>query len=180
MIVDRTHTPVFLLGMLLCPLIAGAAPSVEPHPESSTGCDGRFNGPPLRPPGPPMEAGPGAFGGDDADRPPPFLRDLKLTDDQQDKVFAILHAAAPALRDQSKALRKARDALRELAKNARYDDTNAVSLAQAQGKAEGQMALLRTRMEHDLFSILTPEQTAQVTSHQQNWEPQRGEGPPPH
>jgi len=43
-------------------------------------------------PGPPPE-----------DRPPPYLLALDLTEEQQDKVFVILHGAAPALREQAKA-----------------------------------------------------------------------------
>ena len=61
-----------------------------------------------RPPSPAGLFGPGGPSDFGEDRPPPYLRDLALGEDQQDKIFAILHAAAPAMRDHMKAARKAR------------------------------------------------------------------------
>jgi len=114
----------------------------------------------------------------DEGRPPPFLMDAMLTEDQQDKVFAIMHAAAPALRDQSKAARKARESLHDLVNSAQWSETAAASLAQAEGRAEAQLSLLRTRMDHELYGILTPDQAARVNSRERDWEGHRGEGPP--
>jgi Spy/CpxP family protein refolding chaperone len=122
----------------------------------------------------------GRFGDEgDADRPPPFLMDLTLSEDQQDKVFAILHAAAPALRDQDKALRKARDAMRELVRSAQFNDGSAATLSQAQGKAASQLALLRTRVEHDIYSLLTADQQAQIVNRERDWQSHRREAPHP-
>jgi Spy/CpxP family protein refolding chaperone len=126
-----------------------------------------------------MAPGFGRFSGEhEADRPPPFLMGLSLSDEQQDKVFAIVHAAAPALRDQSKAARKARDALRESVQSAQFTEANATQLAQAQGKAEAQLALLRTRMEHEIYSLLTTEQRARVVDRERERESHRGDRPP--
>ena len=170
--------------MLLCPLWAAAA-SPPPPPPLSGGCEADPHAEPsgmntdIGPhrPGPPGEPGP--MGPPlDENRPPPFLMDARLSDDQQDKVFAIMHAAAPALRDQSKAARKARASLHELVKSPQFSDAAAVSLAQAAGSAEAQLALLRTRMEHELYAILTPDQAARINSRSQDWEGPRGEGPP--
>jgi len=88
--------------------------------------------------------------------------DLNLTDEQQDKVFAIMHAAAPALRDQSKAVRKARDALHELSQSSQFNEAAAAALAQTQGSAESRLALLRTHLEHQVYSILTADQRMQA------------------
>jgi protein CpxP len=177
----------FLVGgaVLLWPLLAAAA--APPGP--GTGCGPDFHGgpaggpPPHRsgpegpgePPGPPGMPG----GMPDELRPPPFLMGLTLSEEQQDKVFAILHAAAPALRDQSKAARKARQALHDLVKSAQFNDATAASLAQAQGRAESQLTLLRTRAEHEVYAVLTPEQTARVSAREPEWEGRRGEGPHP-
>jgi len=54
---------------------------------------------------------------------------LKLSEDQQDKVFAILHAAAPAMREQSKAVHKAREALHDVGRTPQFDSGNAGNLA---------------------------------------------------
>jgi len=154
-------------AVLLLPMLGMAAP--PPGPGACPGPDD----PMAHHPGPPGSM----F--DDA-RPPPFLIDVTLTDDQQDKVFAIVHAATPALREQMKAGRKAREALHDLVKSAQFSDGAAASLAQAEGKADSQLALLRTRMEHDVYAVLTPDQMAKINArHQEGPEP-RGEGPPRH
>lgn len=93
---------------------------------------------------------------------PPFLLGLDLTEAQQDKIFDIVHAAAPALRNQSKALRKARASLRELAHSAQFDASRAKALAEAVGGAQSQLELLQVRLDHDLFSVLTSEQQGKV------------------
>ena len=94
-----SRPPVLAAVVLLaCPLASFAAP--PPGPDG--GHDGRcgpgdfhgFRGPP--PPGAGFGGFPGGgfgFGG-----PPPFLAGLKLTYEQQDKVFSIVYAAAPAMR----------------------------------------------------------------------------------
>lgn len=99
---------------------------------------------------------------------PAFLTGLKLTDEQQDKVFSILYAAAPALREQEKALRRAHEALRQLGTSADYDEARARSVVESATKAGGQLALLRLRTEHDIYAILTPEQRDRVVEHRQH------------
>jgi Spy/CpxP family protein refolding chaperone len=99
---------------------------------------------------------------------PAFLEGLKLTDEQEDKVFAILHAAAPGLREQAKAARKAQEGLRELGTSAQYDDARAKALTDAAAKAESQLALLHIRAEHEIYSILTAEQRAQLVDRRTN------------
>jgi Spy/CpxP family protein refolding chaperone len=111
-------------------------------------------------------------------RPPRFLREVVLTDEQEDRVFTLLHSAAPALREQSKAARAARRSLHELVTSAQFSDTAAGALAQAEGRAEGQTVLLRARLERDLYRVLTPEQVARLTTREQEWQLHRGEGPP--
>jgi Spy/CpxP family protein refolding chaperone len=103
--------------------------------------------------------------------------DAMLSDEQQDKVFAIMHAAAPALRDQAKAARKARESLHDLVESAQFSEAAAASLAEAEGKAEGQQRLLRTRMEHDLYALLTPDQRTHISSRPPEWGGHRGGGP---
>jgi periplasmic protein CpxP/Spy len=179
--------PRLLLGaaILALPLLVAAA---APDAGRPGGCDAGFHGGPPHPPGPgmgpgmgmgPMGPGPG-FGGDrEANRAPPFMMGLKLSDDQQDKIFNIMHAAAPQMREQSKFVRKAREALHDMTRSAQFSNDGAMTLAQAAGKAESQLAYLRTRMEHDLYVVLTPEQQAEVTKRHQEMEAHRGEGPPP-
>jgi Spy/CpxP family protein refolding chaperone len=120
--------------------------------------------------------GPG-FGAED--RRPPYLMGLHLSEDQDDKVFGILHAAAPEMRERSKAAHKAREALREMGQSAQYDAAKAASLAQALGAAENQLALLRARTDHEIFALLTPDQRTRVAEGPREDRPHGADGPPP-
>ena len=97
---------------------------------------------------------------------PPFLHGLELSEAQQDKVFAILYAEAPYLRDQGKAARKAQEALRGLAQVAQYDDAKAATLAQGGAQAMANIALQHVRTEQKLLALLTPEQRKQLAERQ--------------
>ena len=149
----------FLTGCLVaaCPLLAIAARPADAPLNAAGACAMAFHppGPPMGPPfvGPPLGT----------QHLPPYLMDLTLTEDQQDKVFAILHAAEPALREQEKAVRKARDGLRDLGRSAQFDAGSAATLAQALGKAESQLTLLRVRADHDVFAVLTAEQKTEIS-----------------
>ena len=172
--IKKTNLQALLLAaMLALPLAANAdaaamadgAPGAGPgfgHPP----CPGMEDGHPMRGPeamhgGPAMPGmmPPGApgMGGE-----PPFLRGLDLNEAQQDKVFAILHAQEPYLRDQGKAVAKAHAALRELAHAAQYDDAKAASLAQAGAQAMANIMLQHVRTEQKLLALLTPEQRKQL------------------
>lgn len=106
--------------------------------------------------------GPGAPGPDmPFDRMPP-LHGLKLSEAQQDKLFAIMHAQAPERREHDKAIRKAHDALRDLGHGDRFDDAKASALARDLGQAVAADALLRARTEAQVLAVLTPEQREQM------------------
>lgn len=137
----------------------GQACGAEGHgPER--GHEGRPGGRGMAGPGPDHE-GPGGPG-----MPPPlmapFLHGIELTDAQQDKVFAILHAEMPYLREQHKAAMKAHEALRALSGSAQFDDAKAAALAQAGAQAMANIELQRARTEQKLLALLTPEQRKQL------------------
>src|SRR5277367_2256059 len=96
------------------------------------------------------------------DRRPPYLMDVALSDDQQDKVFAIMHAAAPEMRERAKAARKALEGLHDLGQSAEFDSAKAAALAQAQAAAQSQLALVMARTDHDIYLVLTQEQRAHL------------------
>jgi Spy/CpxP family protein refolding chaperone len=108
------------------------------------GPDGPFD---HRPPGPMGPMGPLGQ-----------LRRLDLSEAQQDKLFAIVHAAAPQRREQEKAERKAHEALRALAGEARFDEAKAAAAARDLGQAVAAGALQRARLEAQVAAVLTPEQ----------------------
>lgn len=91
----------------------------------------------------------------------PFLRGVELSDEQQDKIFAILHAEAPYLREQSRASAKAREALHALVETANYDDAQAAALAKQAATAETNIALQHVRTQRKLLALLTQQQRKQ-------------------
>lgn len=154
---------------LTSPLVSFAAPpggpdgdhhgvACGPGPMALHGDFPGFRGPP---PGPGPR--PDFFPGGEWGAPPPFLAGLKLTEEQQDKVFEILYAAAPAIRTQSKALHKAREALMELNTSEQYDESRAKALADTAVKADSQLTLLRIHSEHEIYALLTPEQRKELS-----------------
>lgn len=105
--------------------------------------------------------GPGAPGPDMPFGPMP-LHGLKLSEAQDDKLFAIMHAEAPQRRENDKAIRKAHEALRELGRADKFDDAKAGALARDLGQAVAAEALLQARTEAQVLAMLTPEQREQL------------------
>lgn len=85
----------------------------------------------------------------------------KLTEAQEDKLFAIMHAQEPQRREHERAAQKAREGLREMSEAGRFDEAKAAALAQAEGKAVAALSLLRARTDAQVAALLTPEQRAQ-------------------
>jgi Spy/CpxP family protein refolding chaperone len=130
-----------------------------------------FGGPGPGMPGPemPFDDGPGMHGmhgmhGADGALMG-HLHGLHLSEAQQDKLFAIHHAAQPEQREHMKAIRKAHEALAELARADRFDDARAAALSRDLGQAIAADALLRARTEAQALAVLTPEQREGLRRH---------------
>lgn len=108
--------------------------------------------------------GPGAPGPDMPFGHVPLHR-LNLTEAQQDKLFAIMHAQAPQRRDHDKAIRKAHEALRDLGRADKFDDARASAVSRDLGQAVAAQALLQARTEAQIQAVLTPEQREQLRQH---------------
>jgi Spy/CpxP family protein refolding chaperone len=87
---------------------------------------------------------------------------LRLTEAQQDKLFAIEHAAAPQRRQQAKVIRHAHEALRALRDADRFDEARAGAAARELGQAIAAEALLEARLHAQRMAVLTPEQREQL------------------
>lgn len=160
------------------PALAAGQADAPPTP-ADQGPGGHWHG--RGPGGPGMEGGPEGFGGRGPGmRGPemPFggmegghggmmghLHRLNLSEAQQDKLFNIMHAAAPERREHMKAIRKAHEALAELGRAERFDDARASALARELGQAIGAEALLQARIESQALAILTPEQRERLRRH---------------
>ena len=86
------------------------------------------------------------------------LRGLDLSEAQRDQVFKIMHESRPAAYEQMKQLRNVRQEMGKLVGAERFDATRARQLADAQGKAMSELALLRVQTMRRVREVLTPEQ----------------------
>ena len=129
-------------------------------PLASHAADAAGPGPAMPPGGPDGERGAGGFGGPGPHRG--LMHGMDLSEAQQDQVFTILHAQEPYVREQSRALRKAREALDGMGKADKYDDAKAASLAQAAAQATSNLELQRVRTDQKLLGVLSVEQRKQL------------------
>jgi periplasmic protein CpxP/Spy len=119
--------------------------------------------------------GPGMGGG----MMPHHLRGLNLSEAQRDKIFEIMHAQAPAMREKAKAERQAEDNLQALTSAGDYSEAKARALADTSAKAMSEMSLARARAERQVFEVLTPEQRKQLADMKASGGPGRGRGDGP-
>ena len=109
---------------------------------------------------------------------PPFLHVLKLSEAQEDKIFAIMHAVEPVLYEQHKVAKKSADAIHEMIEgNAQYDESKLKSLADAEARAMAQIMVAHASTMHQISLVLTPEQRTQLQSMKN--EHAQGAGPKP-
>jgi protein CpxP len=92
------------------------------------------------------------------------LRGLDLTDQQRDKIFDIMYAQVPALRDKMKALRTQRQQLRDASLTTHYDAKRVRELADAEAKTMAEVQVMHAESTNKIFALLTPEQQKQVTT----------------
>jgi Spy/CpxP family protein refolding chaperone len=95
---------------------------------------------------------------------PPYLQGLSLSDEQQDRIFDLLHGQAPEVRQLARSLQKTHSQLRDLGFADNYDEAAARALAVAHAKAESELALLRARTDHQILALLTAAQRQQVAA----------------
>lgn len=148
--------------------VAATMPALaEPAPPAPGGHEADIIGGGRTPdagPGPGERHGPGGHPSRPGSGVPglPFLRGLNLSEAQQDRLFAILHAEAPQLREQDKIEDKAHAALRAMADTGEVDEPRASQYAAALGQAVAARALLRLRTASQVMALLTPEQRARI------------------
>ncbi len=108
---------------------------------------------------------------------PRLLHGLQLSEEQQDKIFAIQHAQQPQLREQMKTVRKAQDALHAMRFSAQYDDSKAKALTDLSARAMADSALLRLRGEQQIYALLTAEQRKQLEEMRDGFKAHAGRDP---
>jgi periplasmic protein CpxP/Spy len=91
-----------------------------------------------------------------------WLRGLDLTEAQRDQIFKIRYDQAPAMREQMKQVRHAREDLMKAASGERLDEARARQAADSLGKAVSTMAVMRAQTMNRVRAVLTPEQRARL------------------
>ena len=89
---------------------------------------------------------------------PPFMRELNLSDAQNDKIFKIMHDQAPALRDKAKEVSKANYELHALMFSDKYDEARVRTLSETSAQAMATLAQMRAASLNQIYQTLTPEQ----------------------
>ncbi len=87
-----------------------------------------------------------------------MLRGLDLSEEQRDKVFAVLHAQAPQLRANAKQRRSAIRELRALTVTDNFDEARAKALSDDLARSIADAAMIRSRSANEIYQALTPEQ----------------------
>lgn len=92
----------------------------------------------------------------------PFLRGLTLSENQEEKLFQLMHSQAPYMHEQRRAHEKALRGLREMRNADQFDDMAVARLAQAAAQAQANLMLARIRTHQKVLALLTPEQRKQL------------------
>ncbi|MFP4591925.1 Spy/CpxP family protein refolding chaperone [uncultured Ralstonia sp.] len=157
-VTSRRRLAAVAAGLLLsCMAYAqSSAPQATPMPPVPQHGPGMMEHGPMGPVGP---MGHGFMGHHHGGM---FLHGLKLTEEQQDKIFAIEYAQMPQAREQHKAIEHARRDLRQMVMSGQYDEARARALTDALGRAVAREAQLHAEAGAKILQVLTPEQRRQV------------------
>lgn len=90
--------------------------------------------------------------------PPAWLRGIELDAAQQDQLFDILHAVAPAQRKAQRTAERTHDQLHHIGMATDYSEPAVTVLADEHARAIRELTLLRARTERRILEVLTPTQ----------------------
>lgn len=132
----------------------------------------------AQPPGPrgglggPARPGPGGpFGGFGLN-----LRDL--SEEQREQAQRVIESHAEEMERLGTELRTARFALEDTIAATPLDEAAILQRSADVGAAEGRLAVVRGRMQAEIFALLTPEQQQQVTERREQMRERREAGEP--
>lgn len=106
---------------------------------------------------------------------PPHLKDLALSDAQQDKIFSLTYPLMPQMRDQMKQRHQFLGELLKLGNTESFDEAKAKQIVDKLVSIEKDAMLNRARIDSKIFSILTSEQRSKLSEIQNKM----SEEPPP-
>lgn len=109
---------------------------------------------------------------------PIFLRDIPLSEAQQDAVFSVLHQQAPTMRQNIKALHQARENLRTLTISGNYNEAEVARRVDSIAKILAKIEIKRAQTGQQLFRLLDEKQRHQAEVLLQEVESDEGHPPP--
>lgn len=119
-------------------------------------------------------------GGPRGDLLPPHLGGLNLSEAQRDKIFEIMHAQVPVLRDKGKVVQKAEADLRALVQSPEYTEAKARLLLDGVARSMAELSLAHIKSERQIYELLTPEQRKQLAARKPPMEGPGGHHPGAH
>lgn len=175
----------FSLGVaatLLMVLIVGAAAGALA--QNTGGRPGPFMAQGGPPPGGPGGRGPGGRGGPMGAPGPlgPIVRQLNLSDAQQDQVRGIMQSHRDEMQALGERARTARQALQAALSSETFDEATVRARSADVAAVDADQAVLQARIYSETLQVLTPEQRAQAKKLQAEMKerrPERGRGQRP-
>lgn len=89
---------------------------------------------------------------------PPHLMGLNLSQEQEDKIFALIYPTIPTMRELEKKRQALLASLRKLANNDASDETKAKQLSEQLATLDKESHLQRFKIDHQIYTILTESQ----------------------
>lgn len=145
----KNHSRIFVQLMLVGNLALALPAGAQPNPDDMPHCGG------------PMGAA-GIPALQEEMPPAPFLHGLKLSEEQRDKIFDLMHALAPTMRNLAKSIHKSRMELRQLGLSGEYSAAKAKALAETNAQAMAKMAQIHASIDNQIYQVLTQAQRKQL------------------
>jgi len=142
---------VGLMCALSAPLLLPLDASARPHPGMDCGGMQASADAGGAPPPPPAA-------GEHRMHKPPFLRGVRLTDEQHAQIRAIWQAQRDQVCQRIQSVREAHKALDDLARAPQFDAARAKEIADGSAQAMAELAVIRAETEHKILALLTPDQ----------------------
>ena len=96
-----------------------------------------------------------------------MLRGLDLSDEQEDKIFEIMHAQQPKAREKKQLLRKSRQELHAATMTTKYNARTVRKLAETHSQLMADLIVMHAETGNKIYALLTPEQQQQLLEKQE-------------
>lgn len=136
---------------------------------------GRPQGPPPGPPPGGFRGGPHGLGGPGGPRDmlAHFIRELNLTDEQQAQVKKLVEGFEQSTKELRDQMRTMHESQPDPLSGGAFDEAAVRAAAQARANVQVELEVAHVRLMSQIYSLLTPEQKAQLAAKRQEFEQRR-------